>query len=264
MTPRPTPTRRDHKGPGLRDGARSDGARRSDAQLDLPAVVERLLPTPTTLLKTPTSNLGSNGGSQHPDKRKAGGHGPTLADEVEWTMPAALLPTPSASTYGTNQGGAAGRVGPVRESLDTMARNGRFDDALLPTPRATDGKHGRPGMSTSSGSPALPALAVEYAERWGIYAAAVARWETLTRPAPAPTVTSPRNGRPQLSPAFVEWMMGLPAGWVTDVAVTPKASSVRNAHLSLLGDGVVPQQAAYAFRLMLDELAHLVAVERAA
>lgn len=45
------------------------------------------------LLKTPTSNLGSNGGSQHPDKRKQGGHGPTLADEVEW----ALLPTPSAS-----------------------------------------------------------------------------------------------------------------------------------------------------------------------
>lgn len=44
------------------------------------------------LLKTPTSNIASNGGSQHPDKRKKGGHGPTLADEVEW-----VLPTPSAS-----------------------------------------------------------------------------------------------------------------------------------------------------------------------
>ncbi|MFG2656941.1 hypothetical protein [Streptomyces sp. NPDC048425] len=43
-------------------------------------------------MKTPTANLGSNGGSQHPDKRKAGGHGPTLADEVEH-----LLPTPRAS-----------------------------------------------------------------------------------------------------------------------------------------------------------------------
>ncbi|MEW2403480.1 hypothetical protein [Streptomyces sp. NPDC046862] len=45
------------------------------------------------LLKTPTSNLGSNGGSQHPDKRKQGGHGPNLADEVEHL----LLPTPKAS-----------------------------------------------------------------------------------------------------------------------------------------------------------------------
>ncbi|GAA3679180.1 hypothetical protein GCM10022420_070760 [Streptomyces iranensis] len=46
----------------------------------------------TPLLKTPTSNIASNGGSQHPSKRKAGGHGPNLADEIEW-----LLPTPKAS-----------------------------------------------------------------------------------------------------------------------------------------------------------------------
>ena len=45
-----------------------------------------------TLFRTPTSQLAVNGGSQHPDKRKAGGHGPTLADEVEH-----LLPTPKAS-----------------------------------------------------------------------------------------------------------------------------------------------------------------------
>ena len=31
-------------------------------------------------------------------------------------------PTPTASTYGTNQGGSAGRTGPVRESLETWAR----------------------------------------------------------------------------------------------------------------------------------------------
>jgi len=37
----------------------------------------------TPLLKTPTAQLAINGGSQHPDKRKAGGHGPTLADEIE-------------------------------------------------------------------------------------------------------------------------------------------------------------------------------------
>ena len=65
------------------------------------------------LLKTPTSNLGTNGGSQHPDKRKGGGHGPTLADEIEHLLPTpratrggsatesvALLPTPTASQAG--------------------------------------------------------------------------------------------------------------------------------------------------------------------
>jgi hypothetical protein len=48
-----------------------------------------------------------------------------------------LLPTPSAVSYGTNQGGGMGRVGPVRPSLQTMARKG-----LWPTPRAMDGEKG--------------------------------------------------------------------------------------------------------------------------
>jgi hypothetical protein len=61
-------------------------------------------------LKTPTANLGSGSGSHHPVLRKQGGHGPTLADEVEHTipglerdqpslanLPSAVLPTPNAS-----------------------------------------------------------------------------------------------------------------------------------------------------------------------
>ncbi|MDM4761910.1 hypothetical protein QT381_02685 [Galbitalea sp. SE-J8] len=39
------------------------------------------------LLKTPTAQLAANGGSQHPEKRKEGGHGPTLADEIEHLRP---------------------------------------------------------------------------------------------------------------------------------------------------------------------------------
>jgi hypothetical protein len=53
------------------------------------------LPTVSHYFKTPTSQLAVNGGSQHPDKRKAGGHGPTLADEIEH-----LLPTPAAQEPG--------------------------------------------------------------------------------------------------------------------------------------------------------------------
>ncbi|MDT0417818.1 hypothetical protein RM574_20250 [Streptomyces sp. DSM 41982] len=44
-------------------------------------------PSRIPLLKTPTSQLGRNGGPQHPDKRKAGGHGPTLEDEVVFLLP---------------------------------------------------------------------------------------------------------------------------------------------------------------------------------
>jgi DNA (cytosine-5)-methyltransferase 1 len=39
------------------------------------------------LLKTPTSQLGVNGGPQPPEKRKEGGHGPTLEDEVVFLLP---------------------------------------------------------------------------------------------------------------------------------------------------------------------------------
>ncbi|SHK55871.1 hypothetical protein [Actinacidiphila paucisporea] len=44
-------------------------------------------PSRIPLLKTPTSQLGTNGGPQHPDKRKAGGHGPTLEDEAVFLLP---------------------------------------------------------------------------------------------------------------------------------------------------------------------------------
>lgn len=82
---------------------------------------------------------------------------------------------------------------------------------------------------------------------WGDYAPAIDRWErVLGRRAPEPTVLG-RTGRPQLNPIFVEWLMGLPEGWVTGVP-----GLTRNQQLTLLGNGVVPQQAAFALR-MLDE-----------
>lgn len=77
---------------------------------------------------------------------------------------------------------------------------------------------------------------------WGDYQPAITQWEHVTgRAAPAPTTTG-TTGRAVLNPPFVEWMMGLPAGWVTDV---PGIS--RTGKLHLLGNGVVPQQARAAF-----------------
>ncbi|GHI94155.1 hypothetical protein TPA0905_36260 [Streptomyces olivaceus] len=76
--------------------------------------------------------------------------------------------------------------------------------------------------------------------RWGTYAAAITRWERLTRPAPDPTDAAGR-----LRADFVEWMQGLDAGWVT---ATPGLG--RPAQLTALGNGVVPQQASRALQLL--------------
>ncbi len=87
---------------------------------------------------------------------------------------------------------------------------------------------------------------------WGDYGPAIARWErVIGRPAPAPTEPG-RTGAPRLSPAFVEWMMGLPVGWVTDPAI----GISRNDQLKALGNGVVPQQAALALDVLLQGAAN--------
>lgn len=54
----------------------------------------------------------------------------------------------------------------------------------------------------------------------------------------------------------VEWLMGLPAGHVTDPAI----GITRNEQLKALGNGVVPQQAAAATRAFLTDHAQIGAV----
>lgn len=191
-----------------------------------------------TLLRTPTAQLAVNGGSQHPDKRKSGGHGPTLADEAEH-----LLPTPRATDGtkgGPNQRGSSG---------DLMLPSA----VLLPTPTAVtrDRAEDQIAERRASRTNGLNLDEVRSSE-FGQYAPAIACWETvLGRPAPAPTEPTGKGGAHRLAPRFVEFMMGLPDGWVTDVGLT------RNEQLKALGNGVVPQQATAAIR-------HLLAVRAAA
>lgn len=85
---------------------------------------------------------------------------------------------------------------------------------------------------------------------WGDYAPAIDRWaRVLGRPAPAPTEPG-RDGRPRLSPAFVEWLMGLPEGHVTAVP-----GLTRNQQLRALGNGVIPAQGAAALATLAERLA---------
>ena len=82
---------------------------------------------------------------------------------------------------------------------------------------------------------------------WAQYADAIAHQERLTgRPAPMPTEPTGRNNTDRTSPAFGEWMMGLPAGWVTNVPDLSWAQQWK-----AIGNGVAPFQAAAALRDML-------------
>jgi DNA (cytosine-5)-methyltransferase 1 len=111
----PTPRASDTGTPGRRA---SEGFRPPLSQVVLPLGTP-LLPTPRTsdsngggstvtedptsappsapsLLPTPTANLATNGGTQHPAKRRAGGHQPSIADVIEHLGAA----TPPPSTGG--------------------------------------------------------------------------------------------------------------------------------------------------------------------
>lgn len=144
------------------------------------------------LFKTPTSNLGVNGGSQHPDKRKAGGHGPTLADEVEHLLPTPaardwksgesnligtnsrplnevvvnLLPTPTASNPNDGESLESWEARRQRNLAKGINGNGQGTPLaiavkLLPTPRASDGTKGGPNQRGSKGDLMLPSAAAQ-------------------------------------------------------------------------------------------------------
>ncbi len=119
---------------------------------------------------------------------------PKLAPLTSATEGGCLLPTPSASSYGSNQGGAAGRTGKVRHSLSSTASRG-----VWPTPTVC-GNYNRKGASKSSGD--------------GL-ATAVTKTSVSTGP---------------LNPTWVEWLMGYPLGW-TALEHSEMPSSLRKRAL---------------------------------
>jgi DNA (cytosine-5)-methyltransferase 1 len=221
----------------------------------------RLLPTPTTqdgannggpsqferntlplnaevmLLPTPAAADGSRG----QDYARAGRDGSDGDDLVTALVKHALLPTPAAQ-----DGNGGGRY-----SSDGHQSTLPGEVRLLPTPSTFDG-----GGSTlhpdrrkelnPKHSPELSELARHSLTQWGKYEPAIRRWEQIAGPAPAPTEPN-KNGNPRLSALFSEWLMGWPAGWVTDPAI----GISRNDQLRIVGNGVCPQQAAAAMRQLL-------------
>ncbi len=303
------------------------------------------------LLRTPNARDGEPRGTQPPEKRLAGGHQPSLADQVEHILMCGhtlaehalhpeLFPTPRAGDGekgGPNQRGSSGDLmlpsavtclptptsrdwkdGPPCANVPDNSLLGRVIHNLLPTPAVNDmgaaytpetwdawtarmkaahnngNGHGN-SLSLDAQRVAmdlLPTIRTKNNEnrqsegyggeegnfyglihnpsRWGKYAAAIARWESVTRPAPEPTnitdgylkalakrlarqhakpvgMRGSLKPRRQLAARFSEWMMGVPLGWITD---TPGIT--RNEALKAAGNGVVPQQAAEALLFLLD------------
>jgi hypothetical protein len=121
---------------------------------------------------------------------------------------------------------------------------------LFPTLRASDGYERRnqktmDRIAAQGGDMTMPTLARIQTD-WGKFEPAIKRWEgTLGRPAPAPTKPDGKEGAHRLSSAFTEWMMGVPEGWITNCGLS------RNDELKACGNGVVPQQAELALRVLL-------------
>lgn len=149
----------------------------------------------------------------------------------------ALLPSPRVADA-TRGPEAADKGVTNRGGTDLVTAVAR----LLPTPRATDGTNGGPNQRGRRGDLAMPSAAL--INDFGRFNAAIERWAAVVGASPSPREIGPRGGE-RLSPRFVEWMVGLPAGFVTDV---PGLS--RNTQLRVLGNIVVPQFA----QLMINEL----------
>ena len=217
-----------------------------------------LLPTVDEMLPTPKASDGefatpSTTGRDH-------AHATHLSTRVVYDVPAganpALMPTPQAVDGTGGRLSSPGHATTLPGEMRDLAMHA--DPPLLPTPDADAGERGAgqpPELRRAGGHSVALSDVAEHdlttpANPWGKYAAAVHRWEHYTRTAPAPTAPN-RNGKPQLSPLFTEWMMGLDAGLVTD----PALGLTRSEQLKACGNGVVPQQATHAVRVLLGRLA---------
>jgi DNA (cytosine-5)-methyltransferase 1 len=159
-------------------------------------------------------------------------------------LPAAitLLPTPMAGDFGADKSsgplrpsGARRQTGLPDVIVHRLTSHGHQtgtgepgEGRLLPTPdtgcspNGHGRRGGRPGNGHQSGhgldaaatalSRAPASQAAQRPIRWGEYEPAIRRWEeVLGYPAPPPAELGP-SGRPRVSAAFAEWMMGLSIG----------------------------------------------------
>ena len=221
-------------------------------------------------LRTPTASQGEGGALGEEEARKRG-NAVGIRDQA---MDLAklngakvsreelnVLPTPTTRDY---KDGTAPHERDGIVQTDTISRLlFNSGEILLPTPTAVEGtksttynnveeKKGQTNLTNVANTAAgvnaenkgyLGSTDVE----WGKFEPAIRRWEEVIGiPAPAPTKPDGKDGAHRLSSLFTEWLMGLEPGWITDVGLS------RNDELKACGNGVVPQQAELALRILLE------------
>jgi len=194
-------------------------------------------------MPTPKALDGVKGNLKSSQERVDSGH---QVDLPNVAVDLVLLGTPRTSAANAS----------TAKQVEAGAPKSRIEDQvqLLPTLRASDGYERRnqktmDKIAAEGGDITMPTLARTTID-WGKFEPAIRRWEALTRPAPAPTKPDGKDGAHRLSAEFTEWMMGLPEGWVT----SPEIGLKRNDQLKACGNGVVPQQAEMALRILLQDL----------
>jgi DNA (cytosine-5)-methyltransferase 1 len=233
----PTTTASDYKGGGMNEAAAYGWEKRGWPGPNLSEGIARIFVE--SKLPTPTAVDGNTVAKSELD-----GNDPKHRLKVAAQVLARdnLMPTPVASE---------GTKAPSQQTSEQKSKTGQVwlsniakdMEPLLPTTR-TSMKNGPTSKELADGN---PKNRLETVTNWGKFEAAIRRWEeTLGRPAPAPTKPDGKDGAHRLSAEFTEWMMGVPAGWIVDVGLT------RNEELKACGNGVVPQQAALALRVLLE------------
>ena len=191
------------------------------------------------------------------DGKSKGMPGASLGVAVRMEM----LMTPVASE---------GSKAPSQQSSETKSKTGQVwlsnqakdiqvnsEIKLLPTPNTMEHREIKTAeqiaelkLRSPGGYRNLREEVINEAVAWGKFEPVIRRWEaTIDRPAPLPTKPDGKDDGHRLSADFVEWMMGLPEGWVCD----PEIGLKRVEQLKALGNGVVPQQAELALRLLIDD-----------
>jgi DNA (cytosine-5)-methyltransferase 1 len=230
----PTPTVSDQYTGSLSSTQQSEGSMHS---VTLAQVVNRsdLMPTPTVV------DLGNNKTpeqwaewkeAQRLKHGNGNGHGESLAQ--------VFLPTPSTMDHLPARTPEKLAESKERSPAGYSNLREKVVNDLLPTPQVDDSKN--TGHNENRGK--TLASKVYGQTEWGRFTEAIERWEQVNGPAPKPTEPYGEDGKHRLSARFAEWMMGLQPGHVTDCDIT------RNEQLKACGNGVVPQQAALALKLL--------------
>ena len=242
----PTPKARDHQAEGY-----EAGLRRASPQVG--TIVKALVEgDERILLRSPKASEGQGGALGEAEARKRGntvGVRDQVMDlvasqGVKVSRALVNLTTPTVSDLYTGNLSSKQHSEGSLHSVSLAQIVNRPD--LLPTPTTQDGKNnGGPSQFNRNTKPLNTQVLVK--TEWGKFESAVRLWEQqIGREAPSPTKPDGKEAAHRLSSKFTEWMMGLPEGWITDVGLK------RNDELKLAGNGVVPQQAELALRLLLN------------